>query len=117
MDYPRRGEIWRVALGAGTGSEIVKTRPAVIISNNVNNQYAQTVTVLPVTSNIARAYPFETILESETTGLLSKSKVKCNQVRTVDKRRLVKKTGFLSGEELRRVENALLIHLDIETPY
>ncbi|GEM_PF-4314166 len=47
---------------AETGFEIVKTMPAVIISNNANNQYAQTVTVLPVTSNVSKVFPFETPL-------------------------------------------------------
>jgi len=115
MDFPHRGEIWLVALEPVKGHEIGKTRPAVIISNDANNQYADTVTVLPVTSALNRIYPFETLLEPHAANRLTvKSKVKCNQVRTVDKERLVKSIGFLSEEEIRRVETSLLIHLNIE---
>jgi len=114
MDFPHRGEIWLVALEPVKGHEIGKTRPAVIISNNTNNELSDMVTVLPVTSNITKVYRFETLLESGTTGLSMKSVVKCNQIRTVDKERLVKYLGYLSVEELQRVEKSLLIHLDIE---
>lgn len=49
--FPERGEIYLVCLDPTVGSEINKTRPALIISNNINNQVAQTVTVIPLTSN------------------------------------------------------------------
>ncbi len=114
MNFPHRGEIWLVALDPVRGHEIGKTRPSVIISNDVNNQYSDIVTVLPITSKIEKLYPFETLLGSPATGLAVTSKVKCNQVRSVDKERLVKYTGYLSNEELQQVEQSLMIHLAIE---
>lgn len=109
--FPERGEIYRVCLDPTIGSEINKTRPALIISNNINNQVAQTVTVIPLTSNIEKVYPFETLLLFQESGLFKDSKAKCNQMRTIDKKRLVKSIGRISAEKLEEIENSLYIHL------
>ena len=114
MDYPKRGEIWLISLDPVIGHEISKTRPALVISNDRNNEFAQTVTVLPITSKTARIYPFETYLSKEESGLPKDSKIKCNHIRTIDKRRLVKLMGRVSQEKLKEVEKALLIHLGID---
>ena len=95
------------------GSEINKTRPAIIISNNINNQVAQTVTVIPITSSTKKIYPFETLITSQESGLPENSKVKCNQIRTIDKKRLVKSIGKVPVEKLKAIEDSLLIHLGI----
>lgn len=110
-NFPERGEIHLVCLDPTIGSEINKTRPALIISNDINNQAAKTVTVIPITSNIEKVYPFETLLSSQESGLPKNSKVKCNQIRTVDKKRLVKSIGKVSIEKIKEVEDSLLIHL------
>lgn len=104
-----------VALEPERGREIGKTRPALVISNNVNNRYAGTVTVLPVTSRTEKIYPFEALLTTEETGLPKESKVKCNQIRTVDKERLVKCLGLVPPDKMRKIETSLLLHLDIQT--
>jgi mRNA interferase MazF len=91
-----------------------KTRPALIISNDRNNQFSQTITVLPLTSKAEKVYPFEVLLLKEEIRLQLDSKVKCNQIRTIDKVRLVKLRTVLSPEKLREVEEAILIHLDIQ---
>lgn len=109
--FPERGKIYQVCLDPTIGSEINKTRPALIISNNINNQVAQTVTVIPITSNIEKVYPFETFLPSQESELPEDSKAKCNQIRTIDKKRLVKSLGRISKEKLKDIENSLLIHL------
>jgi mRNA interferase MazF len=57
MKTPKRGEIWVVNLDPTVGSEISKKRPAVIISNDINNVNADTVTVIPVTSSTQKIYP------------------------------------------------------------
>ena len=111
--FPERGEIYLVCLDPTIGSEINKTRPALIISNDINNQIAQTVTVIPITSNIEKVYPFEALLPSQGSGLLKSSKAKCNQIRTIDKKRLVKSLGKVSTEKLKEIEKSLLIHLRI----
>ena len=61
MDFPKRGEIWVVSLEPVIGHEIGKTRPALVISNNRNNQFADTITVLPITSKTEKIYPFLTL--------------------------------------------------------
>ena len=109
--YPERGEIYLVCLDPTIGSEINKTRPALIISNDINNQVAETITVIPITSSTETVYPFETLLYSQESGLSKNSKAKCNQIRTIDKKRLVKSIGKVSIKKLKEVEDSLLIHL------
>lgn len=109
--FPKRGEIHLVCLNPTVGSEINKTRPALIISNDINNQISDTITVIPISSNTERVFPFEVILSPETSGLSKSSKVKCNQIRTVDKKRLIKSLGEIPYEKLKEVEVALRIHL------
>ncbi len=113
MEFPRRGEIWLVSLEPTTGSEIGKIRPALVISNDRNNQFADTVTVIPITSKTKRIYPFETFLSHQETHLPRDSKAKSNQIRTIDKRRLIKLLVKLSSEKIAEVEQAILIHLGI----
>ncbi len=113
MDFPKRGQIWFVSLDPVVGHEMGKERPALVVSNDRNNLFADTVTVLPITSKTEKIYPFEVFLSKEETNLPKDSKVKCNQIRTVDKKRLAKFVGNLSSERLKDIERALLIHLGI----
>ena len=113
MDFPKRGEIWFVSLEPVVGHEIGKKRPALVISNDKNNLFAETVTVLPITSKTERIYPFEVFLSNEETNLPKDSKVKCNQIRTIDKKRFINFVSTLLSEKLEKVERAFLIHLDI----
>lgn len=110
----KRGEIWLVTLDPTVGSEVKKTRPAVIISNDLNNQYANTVTVVPVSDRGAKVYPFEVSLRKKTDLVKKDSKVLCSQVRTVDQSRLVKSFGKIGKNKIAEIEQALLIHLGIE---
>ncbi len=114
MNTPFRGEVWLVALDPTVGAEIKKTRPAVVISNDTNNQYAQTVTILPVSDIGEKVYPFEARLSSKTAGLMKESKVRTQQIRTVDKGRLVKFLGKVTPSEMNIIVQSLLIHLGIE---
>ncbi|MCL4415893.1 MAG: type II toxin-antitoxin system PemK/MazF family toxin [Actinobacteria bacterium] len=113
INYPKRGEIWLVSLEPVTEHEIGKTRPALIISNDRNNEYSSTVTLIPITSSIDKIYPFEVFISKADSGLQADSKVKCNQVRTIDKLRLVKLTGAISAERLIKIQDAILIHFGI----
>ena len=113
MGFPKRGEIWLISLEPVIGSEIGKTRPALVISNDQNNQFADTVTVLPITSKTEKIYPFENLLTKEECGMPVDSKVKSNQIRTIDKRRLVKLLNSISQNKLKQVEQSLLIHLGL----
>ena len=112
MDFPARGEIWLVSLEPIVGHEIGKTRPALVISNDRNNQFSETITVLPITSNVKKIYPFETFLPKRETNLPVDSKIKSNQIRTVDKKKLIKLIGNVSEEKLKEVKQALYIHLN-----
>ncbi|HOP95658.1 MAG TPA: type II toxin-antitoxin system PemK/MazF family toxin [Dictyoglomaceae bacterium] len=111
MEFPKRGEIWLVVLDPIVGSEIGKTRPALVISNNRNNEFSNTITILPISSKTQEVYPFEVFLSKEEEHLSLDSKIKCNQIRTVDKRRLIKLLGKVTEEKLKEVDKALLIHL------
>ena len=111
-----RGGIHLAALDPAVGRESAKTRPVVIISNNINNRLAGTATVLPITSkNLRKIYPFEVKLLKGTGNLPKNSKVKADQIRTLDKRRIVKRIGMLSAENIALIETALKIHLGMET--
>ena len=112
--YPRHGEIWLAALDPVSGSEIGKTRPVVVLSNDRNNQFAETVTIVPITSNIERIFPYEALLPAEETGLPRDSKAKVNQIRTIDKRRLQKKIGLVPAVRLDEIKQAVKIHLAID---
>lgn len=112
-NFPERGEIWLVSLEPVTGHEIGKTRPALVISNDKNNKFSDTITMLPITSKTEKIYPFETLITKEESVLPKDSKVKSNQIRTIDKKRLVKYMGKLQEAKLKEVESAVLIHLDI----
>jgi len=110
----RRGDIFLAALDPTIGREISKTRPVVIVSNNKNNRYSGTVTVLPITSqSVQKTYPFEVFLDQGKGNLPKNSKIKADQIRTLDKRRLVKSIGVLPEEDMRLVDKAIHIHLDI----
>lgn len=113
MDFPKKGEIWLVSLEPVVGHEIGKTRPALTISNDRNNQFADTVTILPITSKTEKIYPFEVLLLKEEANLPKDSKIKSNQIRTIDKKRLVSFLGKVTKKRLIEIEQALLIHLGI----
>lgn len=109
----KRGEILWANLDPVIGSEISKTRPVVIISNDINNTYSQTITILPITSTKLKTYPFEVFLTKKESGLNNDSKIKANQIRTIDKQRLYKKISELTEEKITEMEQAILIHLGI----
>jgi mRNA interferase MazF len=114
MSYPQRGELYWVNLDPTIGSEIAKTRPAVIISNNIGNQFANCVIVAPVTSaNGTKVYPFEAKLETSEGGVPQASKVLLDQIRTVDKARLGAKLGMLAAERMEEINRAIRLSLAV----
>jgi len=114
MELIRRGDVYWVKLDPIEGSEIGKTRPAVVISNNINNEFADTVTVLPVTSSVGKVYPFEVFLKKGIANISSDSKVKANQIRTVDKKRLKERIGTIPEVILIEIEKAVKIHIELK---
>lgn len=111
--FPRYGDIYDVDFDPVVGSEIGKRRPALIVSNNVNNECSATVTVIPITGQpTTKRYPFEVLVPREVAGLDRDSRIKVDQIRTVDKRRLAKHRGSLPPGYFPQVEKALRIHLN-----
>ncbi|MCJ7542755.1 MAG: type II toxin-antitoxin system PemK/MazF family toxin [Desulfobacterales bacterium] len=110
----KRGGIYLAALDPVIGRKISKTRPVVIVSNNKNNEFSGTVTILPITSkNIQRIYPFEVFIAKGIGNLPKNSKVKADQIRTLDKGRVIKFLGALEKNEMDLIGKAMLIHLDL----
>ena len=110
----RRGEIFLAALDPVIGHEIAKTRPVIVVSNDIGNLYSGTVTIIPVTSkNLTKIYPFEIYLPRESSNLKKDSKAKADQIRTLDKARLIKSLGFLNCELVEDMDRAIIIHLNL----
>lgn len=108
----KRGEIYFANLDPTIGGEIQKKRPVLIVSNNANNKAASTVTIVPVTSNTKKVYPFEVLLEVKQSGLLKRSKAQCHQVRTISKLRIQEgKVGLADRDIMLRINAALKLHL------
>ncbi|VVB84556.1 PemK-like, MazF-like toxin of type II toxin-antitoxin system [uncultured archaeon] len=110
----KRGNVYWVKLDPIEGSEIGKTRPGVVLSNDINNELADTVTIIPVTSSLGKVYPFEVFISKGTAGLPDDSKAKVNQIRTVDKKRITTHIGTLPDTVLKEIETAVKVHLDFK---
>ena len=104
-----RGEVWWVEFDPSVGSEIKKTRPAVIVSNNSANKNLSRVVVIPLTSNTDKQYPGEALILVNNV----KSKAMADQIMTADKARLKNKCGELSKADILAVENVILLHLGL----
>jgi mRNA interferase MazF len=110
-----RGEVCLASLDPVIGREIAKTRPVVVVSNDLNNEFSGTVTVLPITSgSLEKIYPFEVFLPKGTANLPKDSKVKANQIRTLDRSRLVKFIGELPKDIMAGIDKAMMLHLGLE---
>ncbi len=109
-DGPKRGEIYWVRLDPTDGSEINKTRPCLIVSSNVSN-CSELIVVVPITSNVKRLF---SRIEVQITLEGKKGKIMPRQIRSIDRtNRLGKKIGMISNEEMKLVENALRLILEL----
>jgi mRNA interferase MazF len=114
----QRGDVYLVDLDPAQGAESNKVRPAVLVSNTVANRTAErngrgVVTLVPVTSNTERIYPFQVLIPAGEGGLAHDAKAQAEQVRSVDYARLRKRLGDLRPDTLRRLDSALRTHLDL----
>ena len=108
---PRRGEIYWVNLDPVVGTEIRKTRPAVIVSNDSCNRYSTRVVVLPITSNVSSLYPGEALVAVKGKA----GRAIGDQIRSIDKARLKSRAGVVTSDEMSRIEEALAITLALPT--
>ncbi len=112
MAYPKRGSVYLVNFDPTIGAEVKKTRPAVIISNDVANQYSPIVIVAAITGRAEPKFD-EVLIKPPEAGLTKPSVIQPNQIRSIDKRRLVKKFGDLSKETISDLDIALQITLGL----
>ncbi|GGG37424.1 mRNA interferase [Dokdonia pacifica] len=105
----RRGEIWWVNFDPSIGSEIKKTRPAIIVSNDISNYHSSRVQVIPATSATQKLYPPECYINIKGKA----SKVMADQIMTVSKERLYNCMGTITQEEIKDVERIISIQLGL----
>lgn len=111
----KRGEIYFADLEPTIGDEIKKVRPVLIISNDANNKVANTITIIPITSNVKKVYPFEVLLNANESGLQKISKAQCHQIRTISKNRIANKKvqGLVGPLILKKINGAIKVHLHL----
>ena len=114
VTLPTRGEIYLVNFDLIVGSEIQKTRPALILQNNISNQHSPITIVAALSSQFdAEIYPIEVLIPPPEGGLSHPSVVLLNQIRSIDRQRLVKRLGIVSDQLMDCVNNAILISLGL----
>jgi mRNA interferase MazF len=112
--YPQRGEIYLVNFDPTIGSEIKKTRPALILQNDVSNQYSPITIVAAITSQFTEPlYPNEVLIKAPEGGLQVDSVALLNQIRSIDKQRLIKRLGILESVTMEQVDRAIQISLGL----
>ena len=114
MNFPHRGEIYLVCFDPTVGHEIKKTRPAVILQNNLSNQYSPITIVAAISSHFANPpHPREVVIQPGKSGLSHASAALLNQIRSIDRERLVKRLGMVDAATMRKVDDALRISVGL----
>lgn len=114
MSQPiQRGDVFLANLDPTIGVEIKKTRPIIVVSNNMINRYSQLVIIIPLTTNIARLSPSHVLIPKPEGSVDRDSKALTEQIRAMDKQRLIAKIGTLSERYLLLVEEAIRNSLDM----
>ena len=114
LAFPKRGDIYLVSFDPTVGAEIRKTRPALVLQNNIANRHSPVTIVAAITSQFEEPlYPTEVLIPTGEGGLRVAGVVLLNQIRTVDRRRLIQRLGALKPETLKRVNQALLISVGL----
>src|SRR5437667_2965051 len=96
----KRGDVWWASFESAVGGEVQKERPAVVVSNNAANKYLNRVQVVPLTTNVERIYPSESLVVFRG----QRHKAMADQLTTVSKARLSNRVGRLSKSELSDLE-------------
>lgn len=103
--FPRRGEIYWVELDPARGGETQKTRPGLVVSNDVGNEVSNVIMIAPITSKVRQVYPFEV----KTTVDNKPAKIMLNQCRALDKSRIKGKIDEVDLETMKAVIEAIKI--------
>lgn len=109
----RRGDVWMVDLEPVRGSEEGKVRPALVIQNDIGNEFSPVIIVAAITSGEKAIYDTEVEIKAPDGGLRKDSLILLNQIRTVDKSRAIRKWGQASAEVMEKVNRALQISLGL----
>jgi len=109
----KRGEIWLTSFDPSVGTEIRKTRPALILSNNIANKKTTKVCVVPLTSNVKNIGLVVIVEPDKENNLKVPSLIRVPDINTFDKSRIKSKIGVLSSEKLKEVEEKLKLHLGL----
>jgi mRNA interferase MazF len=111
----RRGEVYVCSFDPTVGHEIKKTRPALVIQNDVGNRYSPLTIVAAITSTVSPvSYPVEVIIDpSAANGLGVRSSIRLDQIRTVDRQGLVRRLGAVDAPTIAKVDEALKISLGL----
>lgn len=111
--FPRRGDVYYADLDSVFGSEQGGQRPVLVIQNDLGNQYSPVVIVASLTAAPPKArYDVDVVFEPGVGGA-TRSRIQLNQIRTIDKRRLGRHVGRLTGEQMTEVDEALKISLGL----
>jgi mRNA interferase MazF len=111
---PRRGEVYLVNFDPTLGAEIQKTRPALIVQNDLANRHSAITIVAAITSQFDQPlYPTEVLVSPPEGGLRMDSVALLNQIRSIDKQRLVRRLGTLKPETMHRVDHAIIISMGL----
>jgi len=110
-----KGDIVLTNLEPTKGSEQGGIRPSLIIQNNILNKYAPTIIIAPITSkNYSKEYPTNVVIKKEDSGLKKDSTILLNQLRTIDKRRVIKKLSSLDNFIMNSVDLAIKVSLGLD---
>ena len=110
----KRGEVYLVNFDPTIGAEIKKTRPALIVQNDISNKHSPITIVAAITSKFDEdLYPTEVLIEAPEGGLTTDSVVLLNQIRSIDRKRLVKSLGNLKPKTMKAVDQAIKISLGL----
>ena len=114
ITFPLRGEVWLVSFDPTRGAEIRKTRPALILQNNIANRASPVTIVAAITSRFdAELYPTEVLIRTREGGLSADSVALLNQIRSVDRARLIRRLGRLRPETMANVDRALAVSVGL----
>lgn len=114
LRQPKRGEVYLVSFDPTVGAEIRKTRPALVLQNDVANRWSPITIVAAITSRFEEPlYPTEVRLRPPEGGVSMEGVVLLNQIRSIDKRRLVRRLGSVRRETMLGVDRALQISVGL----